>query len=227
MIRRARGSLREGGLRITITKPYIILLDYFYDFVHRLDTTRWVYASDGQADYGSLVGARPYQPTRVWPLRRLLRKLVDSFPEERVLVDFGCGKARVLIIASEFGFHAARGVEVSGQLCEIARQNCDRHQKAVTTTTRFEVIQQDAAEYRIRDDENIFFMFNPFDRSTLGSVLANISDSLKSAPRTIFIIFNNIQFPDVLESAGFLPFKTELSFGGHKFTIYSQSQAPI
>jgi SAM-dependent methyltransferase len=219
---RIRRSLRVFGLKGTALKGFIITYDYLFDLRRGLETVRW--ARPNSVYTGSAGRGEPYQPTRVWPLRKMLKTLEPSLPNTRALLDIGCGKGRVLIVASEFGFDVVRGVEISKDLCEIAERNCSRSQRSTGNVTVFEVVQCDAVEYKIRADENVFFMFNPFDRPTLDAVLGNICESVSRFPRKVILIFNNIRYPEPFEAAGCLQVCGEYSFSGHRFTVFSNKE---
>ena len=51
-------------------------------------------------------------------------------PRTFTFVDIGCGKGRVLLIASERPFQRLLGVEISAELCAIARRNVELYQPA-------------------------------------------------------------------------------------------------
>jgi hypothetical protein len=219
VVDRTERSIRNYGLRKTAVKLFIILNDYAFDLWHQIDTVTWTRPSD--IEFKQSQGrAEPYQPTRVWPLRQLLRELDTSLPANKVLVDFGCGKARVLTVASDFGFDDIRGIEISGALCKIAKDNCAKYKGSTRKKANIEIIQCNAAEYEIREDENVFFMFNPFDRITTEQVGANISRSLHLVPRDVILIFNNLMYPDVLQNMAFSMTKRNYVFGGHNFAVY-------
>ncbi len=205
-------------------KPYIILTDYLYDFRNGLNTTTWVRFKELTVQGNDIERSRPYQPTRVVPLRRLLRKVRPSLPANSVLLDIGCGKARVLLIASEFDFDTVRGVEFARELCEIAGDNCTKYKDSTKSRTNFEIIEGDAANYQIRADENVFFLFNPFDGVILSKVINNISNSLRDNPRKVLLICNNLQHPEVINDREDFDRQSDFSYHGHKFIVYSNRQ---
>jgi tRNA G46 methylase TrmB len=55
------------------------------------------------------------------------------------LIDLGCGKGRVVLIASEYPFQSITGVEISSALSEIARQNAMRYRSSRRKSGRFEI----------------------------------------------------------------------------------------
>jgi SAM-dependent methyltransferase len=146
-------------------------------------------------------------------------------PEDSVLVDFGCGKGRVLLIAAECGFRKARGVEFAHELCEIADKNCAIYKRKRAPNTEFQVIESDAAKYVLNDDENVFFMFNPFDDVVLNDVLNNIAASLKIQPRKILILYFNPLHGNLIEQHGVFAKSEEFVIGGYPFPVYSNSES--
>ena len=58
----------------------------------------------------------PYKATRVLPLRKLFCIIKGMIPVDSIFVDFGCGKGRALLIASEYNFKSVRGVEFAHEL---------------------------------------------------------------------------------------------------------------
>ena len=55
----------------------------------------------------------------------LIKKILDqvNYDQSDVFLDFGCGKGRVLLIASEYKFKKIIGIEFSPELAGIALKN--------------------------------------------------------------------------------------------------------
>jgi SAM-dependent methyltransferase len=219
LLQRLRTSFRHQGPWATVVKFYAILADRWQDFRYGLDTA-------AGAEPLTITGENRgrsfgYQPTRAMPLRRLFRLLQPVLPPDRVLVDLGCGKGRVLLVATEFGFREARGVEFARELCEIAKKNCEKLLARTRTNTRCRIIEADAALYEIQADENVFFMFNPFDEVVLERVLGNIAASWRAAPRKILIIYYNPKCAQVIEQQPEFTRLRQFDFWGFQFTVYA------
>ncbi len=119
-----------------------------------------------------------------------LRKLLDSLPirDKDVFLDFGSGMGRALCIAAMYPFRSVIGVEMSPELCAIARRNIDR----IRTKLRcqdLKVVNMNAIDYQLPPDVSMIFFFNPFGGRILGKVLNNIAISLRNAPRQLSILF--------------------------------------
>lgn len=164
-----------------------LLYDKYYDYKFQLDTYNWVSQEELIKEDDVANNASSYQATKVLPLRVLFKKMQLS--KDKVLVDIGSGKGRVLLVASEFGVKHLRGIEFSANLCRIARKNIEGYCKRTNTKSNFEIIQCDASLYELRDDEDIFFLYNPFNHVILNKVLENISRSVKRRPRPLQIVY--------------------------------------
>ncbi len=117
------------------------------------------------------------------------------------IVDFGCGKGRVLAVAAKYGFQKIIGVDFAPALCNDALKNIERI-KPLYPDTNFKVVCDDVVNYKIENDTNVFFFFNPFDEVIMLEVVKNILNSLKQNERKIYIIYVNPLHKEIFESAG-------------------------
>jgi SAM-dependent methyltransferase len=117
------------------------------------------------------------------------------------IVDFGCGKGRVLAVAAHYGFQKIIGVDFAPALCKDALKNIE-HIKPYYPGTNFKVVCDDVVDYKIDNDTNVFFFFNPFDEVVMLQVVKNILNSLKQNFRKIYIVYVNPLHKEIFESAG-------------------------
>lgn len=211
-------SLRKRGIVNTFLVSLSYLFDHLFDIVHGTDTHTFVELDSLGVDAARKEHAHMYQPTFGAPLRTLLKKL--NIPKDKVFVDLGCGKGKVLLVASGFGFREVRGVEISPSLCEIARRNCAIHETKNRTKIVFSILNLDALEYEIRDDEAVFFLFNPFDAYVLERVVQNILVSLQKYQRKVWIIYRNAVHRDVIERAMKRAAVSDHTFWGLDFVVF-------
>ncbi|MBA2250300.1 MAG: methyltransferase domain-containing protein [Chitinophagaceae bacterium] len=118
------------------------------------------------------------------------------------LLDYGCGKGRVLAVASCFDFKKITGIDFVNELCKAARKNIIPFQQEFPEKI-FNVIKTDAVDYVIENDTNTFFFFNPFDEIVMQAVVKNILLSLKNNPREVYVIYINPVHKEIFLSAGF------------------------
>lgn len=186
---RVRRALGESGVRGTMTRVTNKVIDYSFDIRYGTDTSQWVQVADFGVNSPNLEHAGHYCPTRARQLRMLLNDL--QLPRDGAFVDIGSGKGRVLLIASTHGFSRLVGVEISPRLCAIARANVDIYQRKIGTDLPIQIVESDAADFALRDDETVFFLYNPFQPVIIETVLQSIGESLRRRPRKVWLIYNN------------------------------------
>ena len=161
-----------------------------------------------------------YQPIKADQFRSAIGHF--QIPTYGIFVDYGSGKGRVLLLAILYGFHRVLGVEFAPALCEEAQRNVEtfRHR----TGRRFDarIVNADAAQYRVSDDDSVFFLYNPFGPRVLEQVLGNIRVSLASKARPIHVIYVNPFHRQVLDDDPFWQVVAETDSGGLETAVYYQ-----
>jgi SAM-dependent methyltransferase len=186
-LHRVKRAVKKRGVRGIGILAVSEVIDYLFDLRYDVETRVPVDLADLTGVTGAVENARPYGATQVMALRGLFRTL--SVGSDRILVDFGSGKGRVLMVAAQFGFRSLRGVEFSAGLCDVARRNIERFRRKAGIEADFEIIHADASKYEVRPDEDVFFLFNSFDHHVLERVLANIAQSYIVRPRPLLLIY--------------------------------------
>ena len=231
MIRRFFKSIITRGFKSTV----ILTLHQVYDFLHDIrlgiKTVKRVSCSELGYDGTTYV---PYSPSRYRNIYQIIYN-IKTQTERDVLLDYGFGKGRVLIVASEYPFQRVIGVELNPKLCTIARKNIQRaHKKLVCKN--IQVINIDAASYLPPSDVTHFFFYNPFGSDILSCVLENIRASLDNNPRDITLIYMppNGNPPTILDDCSWLEQHEEYPIFPHIYSnvvrIYSnkyRSTRPI
>lgn len=221
-LQRAVRSVRNQGLGITLFKLYMIVQDRWFDMRYGLDTCAWSKMESLTTDGANKrrVG-NDYQPSRVLPIMKMLQAIKKIGPPNAALVDFGSGKGRVLFLAAASGFRKVRGVEFAHELCDISRRNWEAFRGRTDTEAEVLIVEGDAAKYVVRDDESVFFLFNPFDGNVLSRVLDNIVESLRQRPRKVLIVYYLPDWGRVIEARSEFERVLELNYWGYCFTIFS------
>jgi len=107
--------------------------------------------------------------------------------EREVFVDFGCGKGRVIYLASRYRFKEVIGVDVSESALEVARKNLEKT-RSRRRCGKVTLCHVDATQYPIPPEMSVAFFYNPFRGNVFESVIGNIRDSLAGHPRNLRII---------------------------------------
>ena len=145
-----------------------------------------------------------YDPTPRFIFFRLLRQIHVDY-SNFVFIDIGCGKGKVLLLASELPFQQIIGIELSSQLIQVAEDNLRNYLSR--TGKRNDIVQLaciDAAEFQIPHEPAICYFYNPFGAEVMRKVLENIGLSLAAAPREIYVMYLYPVHHGLLDESGFL-----------------------
>jgi SAM-dependent methyltransferase len=109
--------------------------------------------------------------------------------EEYTFIDYGCGKGRALLMASNFPFRQVIGVEYSSELAAIARHNIALYHNPSQKCRAIEVFEGNAALFEPLDIASVFFFHNPFDGLILQQVLDRIRQNRTASEPADFLIY--------------------------------------
>jgi SAM-dependent methyltransferase len=219
--RRISRSLHSRGIVGSLDCVFSKLQERFFDLRYGTDTVSFAELDTLTVSSEHVGDGTPYQPTRLRLVRQVLSSL-DIAPGS-AFVDFGCGKGRVLLLAADYGFRRITGVDFAKELCAIARDNVARYRRKTSIQADIRIVEGDAVEYEIRDDENVFFMSNPFSAALVEKVTKTIVRSLRSRNRPGLIIYNNPLWSEAIERQGFAPL---LNFNTEECVIYRYDAEP-
>ena len=198
-------SLKSRGLLNTVQ---FTLANLYYDLRQGTQTSGIVTAQDLDTTHPNKRHTIGYSASHYLLVRRIFKAL-DIDLREAVLVDMGCGKGRVLLVAMTFGFKKIIGVEFSEELSRICVHNvANVRRRDIVSNSDIEIVTGDAADYTIPTDANVFYFFNPFGPEVLNRVLLNIEDSLKIRDRTLYVIYVNPVHKEQFLRKGYQAVKT-------------------
>ncbi|MFL1469851.1 class I SAM-dependent methyltransferase [Paraclostridium bifermentans] len=135
----------------------------------------------------SVTHYHPYQATSYIALD-ILFKTYNMDKTDNV-VDFGCGKGRLIFYLNSFFKCNATGIEMDETYykdCLINKENyLDKHKRLSSQIDFNCILGQD---YQIKSVENKFYFFNPFSVTIFRKIVNNILDSYEKNPRVIDLI---------------------------------------
>ena len=174
-----------------------------YDRKFGVETTNRVAATDLDIDMQRMTHAIGYVATGPVIFSMILSDLNLAYGEYR-LVDFGSGKGRALLVASEFPFREIVGVELSQRLHHTAEANIARYRSRTQQCRAIRSVCTDATSFVLPYGPTVFYFFNPFNEQVLATVLDNISESIRENPRHIVIIYSQPVHRNVFDRVSFL-----------------------
>jgi SAM-dependent methyltransferase len=150
---------------------------------------------------GDIRKASRYEAVSFFMLEKLLtafRKLSNLTS----LIDLGCGKGRVLMVAPHFDFVNITGIDFAKELCEAAAFQMKTKTEQFPTIT-WKILNQDIQTYKVTQDDCVFFMFNPFDQDVLRNFLERVNQSCTKFPRPVYFLYASPRFLKILLDDGY------------------------
>lgn len=141
-----------------------------------------------------------YEPSAPRLVRRILSGLKIRYGDFMFL-DFGAGKGRVLLIASEFPFARIVGIEFSAQLVKAARQNVSRYRSPLQKTLQIDVLLADVTEYEVPNAPLVCYFYNPFHNPILEQVETRLRTSIETCQREIYVIYVHPEHREVFDKS--------------------------
>jgi SAM-dependent methyltransferase len=188
-----------------------------FDREHGIETSKRVHLSDLKVDSPNWIYCDGYWPTPPEIFQEAIASL-SSKPEDLVFIDFGSGKGRVLLMASEFPFRKIIGVEFSSELHEIAQKNIHSYKSATQKCRDITPVCADFTQFAIPPEPLFVFLYNPSSQEITSALARNIARSLAEHPREIWVLYVTPTY-DVFESGNPLALRKIKS--GAKYTVYS------
>jgi len=127
---------------------------------------------------------------------RVLERL--ELDDQDVLADVGCGKGRVVCAAALQSMRRVVGIDVDEHLCRLARANADRMRYRRAPV---EIVHCSSGDFNFRDC-TVIFLFNPFNRGPLQSVLHALQASLGENPRNLRVAYVNPRHDNAVADSG-------------------------
>jgi SAM-dependent methyltransferase len=194
-LQRVRFSVESVGLGRTVADVLTHLLAYrpdrddTFDRAFHTDTAGSVAPSElGIADALVREQAILYLPSPARVTRWMLDRLgIDH--RTFSFVDLGCGKGRVLLVASEYPFQRVIGVEISAQLSEIARSNVEKYRPRARRCSNVDVQAIDATTVDFPDTDLVVHLYHPFEAAITSAVLSRLETSFRSKPRKVVVAY--------------------------------------
>ena len=160
---------------------------------------------------------RGHYPTAVDDFRRMSKFLRPRNADE-VLLDYGSGLGRFVILAATMPFARIVGIELSPVLVEKARTNVSNCKKSLLCKD-IEIVVVDAMSYDVPGDVTTIYFNNPFAGTILESVLSRILASYRETPRALRIVCNlpeECAFFETMERADHFVLDEQLDLGARR-----------
>lgn len=161
--------------------------------------------------------AYSYMPSNYILLEELFTEL-NRYSHNGTFLDLGCGKGRAMMVAAHYNFKRIVGVELEKKYCYAIAADIPNIEKE--RGCKIDVICMDAGDYKIPDDIQTIFFYNPFKETVMEKVVRNLMESINTSKRPVFVIYLNPLFSSYFTNAGFVKIYTASRYGELNGSIY-------
>ena len=176
---------------VTKRRLHYWLWDRRYEADERVSTHGYVTEENLDPVGGaSTAGSRGYLPTPRLVIKWILEGLNKDYSKYS-FVDFGSGRGRVLMSASEYDFRSVLGIEFSQDLHQQAVENIENYPTRNQKCRDIRSICVDAATYELPDEDMIAYFFNPFWEELMEKVVSNIVATSRNRKNRLLIMYYN------------------------------------
>ena len=165
-----------------------IFSDRGFDRKFGVETSGIVWVAHLDIGVAQKRAAQHYEPTPTSAVRSMLKRVTIDH-SEYTFIDFGSGKGRVLLLASEYPYKRIIGLEFSQSLHGIAQNNIEIWSSSRQKCPRINSICIDAREFDLPNEPLVIFFFTPFQIPVAAEVINSIQESYKQHPRPMHIIY--------------------------------------
>jgi hypothetical protein len=170
------------------------------------------------------VDAVHYAPSPYTAFFGAIKLVVADIPGS-VFVDYGSGLGRIVICAATLPFRRVIGIELAEALTRRARHNLEAARRRLACT-EIQLVNANAAEWRVPHDVNVVHFYNPFLNETLRRTVAELVRSLRENPRELWIVFGSPwQMSRVMASGDPLPLSWQKETRDFRWPFYRDISA--
>lgn len=158
----------------------------------------------------------------------IVRHCLGLLPDLRggAFFDLGCGKGRILAVATEYPFAAITGIELSALVSRIAARNCARVAARHPDRTRAQVIHGDASRPVLPQSGTVvLYLYNPFHGDVTAALIDNLTRDLQARPGLkLWVIYYNPAQAALFDAA---PMFARFYAAKHAFSDEERASSPF
>jgi SAM-dependent methyltransferase len=165
-----------------------------FDTRHGVDTSGLILPEDVKSEHEHARHKNAYWGTAPSFFSGLMEQWQARLPNgasvrDYAVVDIGCGKGRVLMLASEFPFREVAGVELSAELAQIAERNLALWMTTDRTCQSVRAFEADALAYDLPSGPLLIYLFSPFDGDLMGQFVDRIMECAASRQEPVDVLY--------------------------------------
>jgi SAM-dependent methyltransferase len=175
-----------------------------FDRTHRVDTGGLIYADGLSTGHEHDIHSSGYYATAPSLFRGAIEHWTATLHAspfrltDYTFVDIGCGKGRVVMLASEYAFREVVGVELNPHLASTARHNLNRWMRRRRACRNVRIAHGDALSFPLPDGPVVLFFFNSFEEEMVRLWLDRLVEIAAARPAPIDLIYLHPEHHEVL-----------------------------
>jgi len=177
------------------------VLDYAMESLFFVPTKSRVALEGLTVRGGNRARGHDYRPSPYFMFEWALSAVDDDF-SRLSFVDYGAGKGRVLLLASQHPFAAVGGIEFAEELHDNAAMNISQFPRSRMKCRNVECALDDAVNIGTVDGDAVHYFFNPFAPEVFAEVLKGIVASYHARPRRLYLILIDMDAADIMHKTG-------------------------
>ncbi len=209
--------------KVNFKAPFIYFFErHIFDLINKTDTHKRLLVEDYEDDIKDVGHSFHHACSWTSIIRFSLEYTLTYLSEESneySFFDIGCGKGKVLLVASKYRYHEKlkdmHGVEINELLVDIAHENFKRMRLRPC-----QILTESAATIDLGNinKKMILYLYNPFDEYLLKKFLKNQTFS------DCIIIYNNPVYDQVIKDSGFIEIlKKDHKMSNGRISIYKNA----
>ncbi len=127
---------------------------------------------------------------------------IDDDLRNFTFIDYGAGRGRVLMLASEYEFKRVIGIEFAAELHDDAIMNIQQFPRSRMNCRDVECILDDVVRFTPPEEPSVYFFFNPFGPAIFRDAIDKIVQSYRAHPRRLYLMLVDPVLADIVEASG-------------------------
>lgn len=166
-----------------------------FDQRHGVDTSGLLYPDRLPSGHPHDAHSEGYYATAPSVVSALIARWAETLPalglslEDYTLLDLGCGKGRVLMLASQFPFESVIGIELHPMLARIARRNLARWMRTPHPCRDVHIVHGDVLSTQLPNGPVVLFCFNSFGREIVRRLLERLVQLARTRTQPIDLLY--------------------------------------
>lgn len=143
-----------------------------------------------------------YKPSPAFVFNWALAAMAEEDIPKMSFVDYGAGKGRVLLLASQHPFIQVGGIEFAEELHDNATMNIAQFPRSRMKCRNVECVLDDVVNVAPVDGAAVHYFFNPFAPEVFAEVLKGIVASYHARPRRLYLILIDMDAGELMHRTG-------------------------